>query len=107
MKAYLLDPLAPEVLSCEKRVLPAWESTRNQRREIPGSSQQQSDAQRVELLKRQKERDRMERERAVWREASSAPQSADPGTPQKGGPSSTQRPKGSSGTPPGRRWKFR
>jgi hypothetical protein len=24
MRAYLLDPLAPEVLACEKRVLPAW-----------------------------------------------------------------------------------
>jgi len=25
MKAYLLDPLSPEVISCEKRVLPIWE----------------------------------------------------------------------------------
>jgi tetratricopeptide (TPR) repeat protein len=31
MKAYLLDPLAPEVLACEKKVLPAWELTRNRR----------------------------------------------------------------------------
>ncbi len=26
MRAYLLDPLAPEVLACEKRVLPAWQT---------------------------------------------------------------------------------
>ncbi|MER3523410.1 MAG: hypothetical protein C4326_04915 [Ignavibacteria bacterium] len=25
MRAYLLDPLAPEVLACEKRILPAWQ----------------------------------------------------------------------------------
>lgn len=25
MRAYLLDPIAPEVLACEKRVLPAWQ----------------------------------------------------------------------------------
>ncbi|MBX2991272.1 MAG: hypothetical protein KF749_08890 [Bacteroidetes bacterium] len=25
MRAYLLDPLAPEVLECERRVLPAWQ----------------------------------------------------------------------------------
>ncbi len=28
MKAYLIDPLSPQVLSCEKTVLPAWELTR-------------------------------------------------------------------------------
>ena len=26
MRAYLLDPVAPEVLACEKSVLPAWQS---------------------------------------------------------------------------------
>lgn len=25
MRAYLLDPLAPEVLACEERILPAWQ----------------------------------------------------------------------------------
>lgn len=107
MKAYLLDPLAPEVLSCEKRVLPAWEMTRNQRRQVPGSSQQQSDAQRIELLKRQKEQERVERERAMWRGASSTPASGDSRTPGKGDSPSAQGGKSSPGTTSSRRWKFR
>ena len=31
MKAYLLDPLNPDVISTEKRVLPAWEMTQRQK----------------------------------------------------------------------------
>jgi hypothetical protein len=31
MKAYLLDPLNPDVISAEKRVLPAWELVRRQK----------------------------------------------------------------------------
>jgi hypothetical protein len=30
MKAYILDPLSPEVISCEKRVLPLWEQGHQQ-----------------------------------------------------------------------------
>jgi hypothetical protein len=104
MKAYLLDPLSPEVLSCEKRVLPAWELARKQRTATPvgdqsarmnssvsdppssrlreGSSQRMSsssatDVQRIEVLKEQKEAERRERERALWREASSLPKTMD------------------------------
>lgn len=107
MKAYLLDPLAPEVLSCEKRVLPAWESTRNQRRQQPGSAPPQGDAARVELLKRQKEQERVEREHALWRSASSTPGTSDPRGANSGGPSTTRGPEGASGKTTSRRWKFR
>lgn len=64
MKAYLLDPLNPDVLSCEARVLPAWEKARhghaagahpepeedpwNETRRVPGHLQQR---QGVNLLK--------------------------------------------------------
>jgi hypothetical protein len=30
MRAYLLDPVAPEVVACEKHVLPAWQKLRGQ-----------------------------------------------------------------------------
>jgi len=30
MKAYLLDPLSPDVISCEKRILPLWEQAHQQ-----------------------------------------------------------------------------
>jgi hypothetical protein len=97
MKAYLLDPLAPEVLSCEKRVLPAWELTRNQRRQTPGAAQTPTDSERIEILKRQKEQERVERERALWNNASAPPASSRKGTPEKG----------ASGKASGTRWKFR
>lgn len=107
MKAYLLDPLAPEVLSCEKRVLPAWESTRNQRRQQPGSAQPSGEAERVELLKRRREQERVERERALWRGASSTPGTADPRGASNGGPSTTRGREGGPGKTSSRRWKFR
>ena len=34
MNAYLLDPVSPDVLACEKRVLPAWELFRKQRTDL-------------------------------------------------------------------------
>jgi tetratricopeptide (TPR) repeat protein len=105
MKAYLLDPLAPEVLSCEGRVLPAWEMMRNARGQAvlshPGAAavQVEGDPARIEALKKQKEAERLAREREMWREASSAPRTGGasqeprvtPDTPQsktKGGTSS-------------------
>ncbi len=105
MKAYLLDPVSPYVMTCEKSVLPVWEnfhpmklsdvpldpSTSTERHtvrkfysshldvaaqpDIP-SSQSSEQNKRLELLKLQKEKERLERERAVWREASSPPRSA-------------------------------
>jgi hypothetical protein len=94
MKAYLLDPVSPYVLSCEKTLLPAWENVHpsnpslavegesmNSRRSVPGQFTAEGappppaelDAgqqQRIEALKTRKELERQERERAVWREAS-------------------------------------
>lgn len=114
MKAYLLDPVSPYVISCEKTVLPAWQknqtntspssgiipSTNFQRRETmsqptqpepqarmnlsgPGNSQLQNDQQkRLEALKLQKELERRERERALWRQASSPPAAKGSPAPQ-------------------------
>jgi hypothetical protein len=45
-----------------------------------GASLDPEQAQRIEVLKRQKEAERAERERARWREASSPPTAASPGT---------------------------
>lgn len=95
MKAYLLDPLSPDVLSCEKRVLPAWEVTRKQKalglaRPVMARSPvfadrpsqkisptTPNDSQRINLLKGQKESERIDRERALWREASRLPKALD------------------------------
>jgi tetratricopeptide (TPR) repeat protein len=115
MKAYLLDPMSPYVIACEKSVLPRWEkerqktySTQNpgleltailshtaanhegdamppQKNDVPNSrvpvnpplpgasTQQNNQEQRLELLKKQKEFERQEKERALWREASKPP----------------------------------
>lgn len=81
MKAFLLDPVSPYVLSCERRVIPAWETTHR-----PSSLQgetvhtvhdtppaQAEQEKRLEALKLQKEAERSEYERALWREASRPP----------------------------------
>lgn len=97
MKAYLLDPVSPFVLSCEKTLLPIWESAHpsspshaaeedsmtsrhlsqqrftDQLSPSAGASLDPEQAQRIEVLKRQKEAERAERERALWREASRPP----------------------------------
>jgi tetratricopeptide (TPR) repeat protein len=110
MKAYLLDPLAPEVLSCEGRVLPAWEMTRNARgQEVFSRSgtvavQAQGDPGRIEALKKQKEAERLEREREMWREASSAPRTGGSSQAPRVTPDTAQgKAKGSTS---GRRWKL-
>jgi hypothetical protein len=108
MKAYLLDPLAPEVLSCEKRVLPVWEMVRNQRGpgllSQPGSVILQGDPERIEVLKKQKADERLEREREMWRDASSVSHPGGPSQPQ-GMPPVTGNGKNKQ-VGPGRRWKF-
>lgn len=116
MKAYLLDPVSPYVISCEKAVLPVWQ--RNHGISTPGNpatpsnnftrkslmsqstnldslrpgtglqsnlaSQQGDQNKRLEALKLQKEMERRERERALWRQASSPPKiHATPETPQQ------------------------
>ena len=77
MKAYLLDPTSPDVIECEKTLLPTWESMRKKgapptlsaappRLPLPSENGEQ----RLQALKQQKEQERLEKERAVWREAS-------------------------------------
>ncbi len=106
MKAYLLDPLAPEVLSCEQRVLPAWEMTRNQRRQSPGGSGHAmlSEQARLDVLKRQKEVERNELERVRWREASST-RSGSGGDSSSAAPPSGPSAK-NKGTTSSKRWKL-
>ena len=85
MKAYLLDPISPDVLACEERVLPVWESLQQQKPSeepafTPGDVVASS-TERLESLLRQKEDERLEHEREVWRAAASAPKSV-PHDPQ-------------------------
>jgi len=90
MEAYLLDPLNPLVLSCEKNVLPAWEAFRSKQSSTPVSSPPMTDEQRLARLKAEREAVRHEKERKVWEQASRSP--GDP----------TQKP-GSSPPKPGKR----
>lgn len=101
MKAYLLDPLSPYVIASEKAVLPAWESAKiTGRASLASSFEENLDSMfnngtstmsfqnpygqnsspvspeeqlRMEMLKQKKEQERLDRERAVWREASKPP----------------------------------
>lgn len=92
MNAYLLDPVSPTLMESEKTLLPAIEMMRRQKTGKTGSqrmsglsffppSEQRTDsstlsaqdALRLEELKRQKETERTESERAIWREASRLP----------------------------------
>ncbi len=67
MKAYLLDPVAPEVIACEGKVLPVWELARKQR---GMGDARLSDQQRMDLLKGKKQTEQSGIERAVWHEPS-------------------------------------
>jgi hypothetical protein len=71
LKAYLMDPIHPQVLACEKIVLPAWELTRKHSRVNDGSSTPDDD--RLRVLKARKEAERQEREKTVWEKASGKP----------------------------------
>jgi hypothetical protein len=92
MNAYFLDPVSPTLMETEKTLLPAIEMMRRQKtgregsqrmnglatlppsaRKPEGMALSTQDSQRLEELKRQKEAERMERERAMWREASRLP----------------------------------
>ncbi len=87
MKAYLLDPTSTYVMNCEKTLLPAIELMRKRgtitsqavakptsqlSSSQPASSQEKNDNEdtRLEILRRQKEAERQEKERAMWRDAS-------------------------------------
>lgn len=67
MKAYLLDPVAPEVIACEGKVLPVWELARKQR---GMGDARLSDQQRKGLLKGKTETERNEPGNAPWHAAS-------------------------------------
>ncbi len=70
MEAYLLDPLNPLVVSCEKNVLPAWEAFRNRQPSTPVTSPPMTDEQRLARLKAEREVIRHAKERKVWEQAS-------------------------------------
>jgi hypothetical protein len=70
MEAYLLDPLNPRVVSCEKNVLPAWEAFRNKQSSVPASVAPMTDEQRLSRLKAEREVVRQAKERKVWEQAS-------------------------------------
>lgn len=96
MRAYLIDPMSPDVIACEATVLPLWNQSHNVAApppppvpepqpvsgsvptvQPPPSSKRprspQEDSERIELLKHQKEIERLERERAAYRQASGVP----------------------------------
>jgi hypothetical protein len=91
MKAYLMDPTSPFVLSAEKNVLPAWEMLRKKNATMEPvtarSAPAQADSptvqldpvsiQRLQQLKEQRDQERRERERTLWREASNPPKFLD------------------------------
>jgi hypothetical protein len=110
MKAYLLDPMHPDVIACEQKLLPAWEALKKETAgldlqdtflngDMPGGAAAaalrfaaESDSSvrtsagpslsgalppalenRVEVLKRRKETERINHDRLLWREASGSP----------------------------------
>lgn len=91
MKAYLLDPTSPHVLSAEKNVLPAWELLKKRDAKLeplgtrPATPPQDSPTiqldpvsiQRLQQLREQKDQERRDRERTLWREASNPPKLLD------------------------------
>lgn len=91
MEAYLLDPLNPLVVSCEKNVLPAWEAFRNKQTAASAPTPVLNDEQRLARLKAEREALRQEKERKVWEQASRTPglashkQASPPGKPGKPG----------------------
>ena len=66
MKAYLLDPVAPEVIACEGKVLPVWELSRKQR---GVGNAQLSDEQRLDSLKGKTDSGQNEHDGALWHRA--------------------------------------
>lgn len=122
MNAYLLDPINPFLIETEKTLLPAIEMMRKQGSTKDGSQRMNAvaavppsgrkpdsasltiwESQRLEELKRQKEAERLERERAMWREASRPPKfleellSPVPPTPPEGISQSEEPPKEPTG----------
>jgi hypothetical protein len=69
MKAYLLDPVNPDVIACEKSVLPVWEDARRLRT-AGTSAKPLTDQERLQVLKAQKEGERLAKEREMWSRAS-------------------------------------
>lgn len=118
MKAYLIDPINPDVIECEKEVVPLWNQSRQNgapaappaattaptTRRNPAPSERRPDVAsdtwghtrgarqiirdeeaelRLEVLKQDKELERREKERAMWREASKPPNILQNDTPDQ------------------------
>jgi hypothetical protein len=94
MNAYLLDPVSPLVIETERTLLPAIEMMRRGKKEgsqrMPANGMQPpsgrrtdtgvlspEDSQRLDELRRQKDSERVAREREMWREASKTPRILD------------------------------
>jgi hypothetical protein len=60
------------VISCEKAVLPAWETFRKQQI-MSGGAPPATDDERLARLKAEKDTQRREKERQIWDQASQAP----------------------------------
>lgn len=82
MRAYILDPGSPDVLACEKMVLPAYEQMK-QSHPGGGSASPLTDEQRLLVLKAQKEAERRARERQLWEQASATHRSTPPAPPRR------------------------
>lgn len=81
MKAYLLDPMNPDVIACEARVLPAWERVRRAHGDAPpagANGASRSEMERLSGLVQQKELQRTKKERQTWRLASDPGDQAEP-----------------------------
>ena len=74
MRAYLLDPLHPDVLSCEKKVLPAWENLQRLR-ETPRTTvaPPATPAERLQTLRREELANRSAKELNLWQRLSGPP----------------------------------
>jgi tetratricopeptide (TPR) repeat protein len=88
MKAYLLDPTSTYVMNCERTLLPAIElmkkrgtmsspqattklaSAQTPAQQAKPQENKTDDETRLEILRRQKEAERQEKEREIWRNAS-------------------------------------
>jgi hypothetical protein len=86
MEAYLIDPLDPRVIACERSVLPAWEKYRTDGiAAATGAPQRMSDEDRLTRLKAERDAKRSAIERRMWDQASGAPPiSNTPGIPPTG-----------------------
>lgn len=116
MKAYLLDPTSSYVMNCEKTLLPAIELMKKRGTitttpptaapvpqlasapQIAPQEMKSDEESRLEFLRSQKEAERQQKERAMWRDASkpfdSIARKVDPPKTNPSGSGSNSRPSG-------------